>query len=84
LGISCPDNFTNFIDKCISIPANLPAPVTYSVAAAACTSLGQQMLTVGSLYLQEGIRSYLNNTNATSSLWIGRVAGLKHVTDLSL
>ena len=75
LGLSCPNGFTNFIDKCVWIPSSLPTVSTYGGAVATCQAAGRQVLTVSSLYLLEGIRTYLKKSAATADLWIGSVAG---------
>jgi hypothetical protein len=75
LGLTCPDGFTHFIDKCIWIPPNLPVSVTFAEATVSCLSAGQQILNVGSLYLHEGLIIYLKDTAATANLWVGPVEG---------
>ena len=73
--ITCPNGFTNFIDKCVWIPPSLPAASTYGEAVASCQTAGRQILTVSSLYMYEGIRTYLQNMAPTINLWIGPAAG---------
>ena len=72
---SCPVGFNYFIDKCVWITPSLPVASTYGEAVASCQTAGRQILNVNSIFLYEGIRTYLQNTNATANLWIGPVAG---------
>ena len=74
--IICPDNFTNFIDKCVLIPTALPNASTYGEAVASCLAAGRQILNVSSLVLAEGIRSYLQNSGASVNLWIRQISGI--------
>jgi len=72
---NCPAGFTSFIDTCVKIPSTLPSKSSYAAAVSSCLAAGQQILSVGSLPMNEGIRSYLNNITANANMWIGQVAG---------
>ena len=73
--IFCPAGYSHFIDACIKI-AVLPTDSTFDAAETGCKTNGDTVLTVKSFFLNEGIKIYLANVTATSSIWVGRYADL--------